>query len=1117
MRTRNNNGEDETTFIYQNENSNTNDYRMRVSSSSSNTSINNNSNSNSDNDSNNDNSSSGNTEIISATNIEINENLKKNNKNLNISNKHKETTTVSLSYQNLSILPNYVFELKNLVFLDITHNSLRELPLKLFKLKNLKKLACSDNLLEQVPNEIQNLKKLTWLDFTHNRLQIIPEAIGNLTELVGLGLSDCRLTKLPYNIKNLKSLTKLGVFNNNLTWIPPEIGCLESLIKLDLSSNKLQKIPTEIKFLKNLQWLNLSDNKLKELPVEMSELKNLKELGLGHNFLKYIPDLSRLKKLVMLPIYSNHLEYIGNWICDMKSLEKLDLSDNRLTFIPPGIFKLPKLNYLNIKNNQLRHISCDFCLYSSFSQIDLSSSLEMIKDENMDKNIIIYPYLNNLPLSKLDFLDLSHNQLTYIPSILTKLTLSVMKYQNNKFNSLFKQTSTDFNIKFKPNLSSDIPIILIKEVSSNYTDINNYINDEYYSQHKKEEKCTNNLIPPLSFFDEILLAEQEKNNNKNKVKTSIVSTIPRTMNILLPSKELLPKTFSSGEYIQVIPSKSFPTLTSICINHLFKKYSRKCNPRFCKYHNDHLNSAYSFIKLCDTISNSNISQSVSSSEESIYYNKISTPKDLKYLGSINELNITLGESYFELLKQSDLDYLNSKLNFENSKEYSIDDYQDEEKALPSPQTHNDSAKKSGNSFSTFKKNKKSKAKINEIKNNKVDSYSHEPNNELIVRHDNSSSLASFASINDDIIDDSQGSSNVVKFKKEKQQNSITKFRHLIGKSSTKNKKGKDKGKRKIKDNRNSSNSSSNDSSSNIVYLGSVNSTCNSNGNHTKYTKKNESIVLEERQKDINENAIPPIYNNYTITKPSKALLEYQDGNNKNVRTNLESTSINNSINSLNSTSAFSSMNYLVKPTKYCLHALYSLLKTLPEYTQYAFKHALICDVCGNNYVTNESIHYFRNQYHQSIRSLTKKAIKPSPYHNNTEEHLNKIEEEDIQNVIEDYGSLRILHWKIQEVVDQVNLDIDDIQQFNGPLPQQDQQTQSLSIPTQSHQFTIAVDSQSEEINNNQISSHISSSPLQVMYDDLNTKSFENFVPYNYRICSHSCMKKLINYLNLHHD
>jgi len=73
----------------------------------------------------------------------------------------------------------------------------------------------------------------------------------------------------------------------------------------------------------------------------------------------------------------------------MKNLEKLDLSDNRLNFIPPGVFKLPKLNYLNIKNNQLRHIACDFALYSSFSQIDLTNSLELIKDEIIDKSNLI--------------------------------------------------------------------------------------------------------------------------------------------------------------------------------------------------------------------------------------------------------------------------------------------------------------------------------------------------------------------------------------------------------------------------------------------------------------------------------------------------------------------------------------------------------------------------------------------------------------------------------------------------------------------------------------------------------------------------------------------------------
>jgi hypothetical protein len=64
----------------------------------------------------------------------------------------------------------------------------------------------------------------------------------------------------------------------------------------------------------------------------------------------------------------------------------------------------------------------------------------------------------------------------------------------------------------------------------------------------------------------------------------------------------------------------------------------------------------------------------------------------------------------------------------------------------------------------------------------------------------------------------------------------------------------------------------------------------------------------------------------------------------------------------------------------------------------------------------------------------------------------------------------------------------------------------------------------EEINENKTSLSLSSSssstsptPLQIMYDELNSKSYENLIPYNYRVCSHSCMIKLINYLNLHHN
>ncbi|KAL6608481.1 hypothetical protein LY90DRAFT_664817 [Neocallimastix californiae] len=515
------------------------------------------------------------------------------------------------------------------------------------------------------------------------------------------------------------------------------------------------------------------------------------------------------------------------------------------------------------------------------------------------------------------------------------------------------------------------------------------------------------------------------------------------MVIIIPSKEFLLKTFSNNEYIQVISSKSFPSLASICINHLFKKYSRKCNDKLCEYRNAHINSTYSFVKLCDTISNSNINQSISSSEESIYYNKISTPNDLKYLGSINELNIKLGKGYYEFFKQSDLSYLNSKLKYLNSKEYSIDDYDDENENLSSSHLHQDnSVKASTNQASlTDKKNKKSKTKLNENSNSK--SYS-TISNEHFVSSPGSSSH-SFTSDNN--IKNIQGSSKVVKSKKEKHQNNC----------------------------------------------------------------------------GVNENEIPPIYNNNSISKLTKTSFEYQNENEQNLRINLGLSSIKNSNNSINSESSSSSTTNLTKSTTNCLHALYSLIKTLPEFTQYAFKHALICDVCGNNYVTNESLHYFRSQYHQSIRSLANKTINLTPYLQNSEEHLNKIEEQDIQNIVDDYGSLRILHWKIHEQ-DQVNINTDDNQQPNGHISQQAQQISSSSIPTLPHQYTIAIDSQLEEINENKTSLSLSSSssstsptPLQIMYDELNSKSYENLIPYNYRVCSHSCMIKLINYLNLHHN
>jgi len=108
LRTRNNNGDRETTFIYQNNNPSSSSRNTPVPVPEASSSRSNN---------------HRRYNTTTASTSSTSENKKNKNSKSSIKNKYKETTSVSLSYQNLSILPNYVFELKNLVYLDVTHNS----------------------------------------------------------------------------------------------------------------------------------------------------------------------------------------------------------------------------------------------------------------------------------------------------------------------------------------------------------------------------------------------------------------------------------------------------------------------------------------------------------------------------------------------------------------------------------------------------------------------------------------------------------------------------------------------------------------------------------------------------------------------------------------------------------------------------------------------------------------------------------------------------------------------------------------------------------------------------------------------------------------------------------
>ncbi|MEO1396477.1 MAG: COR domain-containing protein [Cyanobacteria bacterium J06634_5] len=88
---------------------------------------------------------------------------------------------------------------------------------------NLTSLDLSSNSLTELPESIGNLTNLTSLNLKHNDLTELPESIGNLTNLTFLNLYQNRIRTLPESIGNLTNLNRLYLRNNPLDQLPPEV------------------------------------------------------------------------------------------------------------------------------------------------------------------------------------------------------------------------------------------------------------------------------------------------------------------------------------------------------------------------------------------------------------------------------------------------------------------------------------------------------------------------------------------------------------------------------------------------------------------------------------------------------------------------------------------------------------------------------------------------------------------------------------------------------------------------------------------------------------------------------------------------------------------------------
>jgi len=268
-----------------------------------------------------------------------------------------------------------------------------------YKLKNLNLLDLSKNMLHTVHEKtFHPLSELKLLNLSHNMLHDLPENIfEGLDKLEELSLSYNEFHVIPFQVfAPLKLLKLLDLSYNTIALISNDFFLQNQLmISLFLQGNHLTALSSQsFAGMYNLRVLDLSNNTLHHLPRNLfGSLRNLQYLNLGKNLLN---------------------ELSSNSFYGLNQLVWLNLSDNPIQCLPTKLFSpCSNMETLIIANTQMK-ILLDTDLNGLVNLKTLIINKNMYLREIDDYTLVQCP--------KLQYIDLSGNNLTKLPQSLSTLT-----------------------------------------------------------------------------------------------------------------------------------------------------------------------------------------------------------------------------------------------------------------------------------------------------------------------------------------------------------------------------------------------------------------------------------------------------------------------------------------------------------------------------------------------------------------------------------------------------------------------------------------------------------------------------------------------------------------------
>ncbi len=352
-------------------------------------------------------------------------------------------TDFDLSFNQIQVLPDGVWELSNLLTLNLGTNKLLDVPKSVENLQQLRLLDLSDNNIKVLPMELGKLRNLETPIFRGNPLQGIPanllrggdksifacwRAMCDSLRSKKFDISATGMVDLPAQIGTMTWLTELDLSNNQLVQLTPLVGSLVNVRIIDLSHNRLGMLPSEIGKLTELRSLNVQGNNIRQLPLELGFCVHMREIKVDETMIVLPSKLVMSLEVRAIMIYLRRLFEASN-------TGKLGLTGMGLPNVPKEVWGMTELRQLHVDKNKVTELERDLVYFDDLE--DFSANLNYIQDLSFLCGDSGKAPWNKQRLHHLTHFRIRGNKIQAIPPEITRLkALRVFQIDNNRLETV---------------------------------------------------------------------------------------------------------------------------------------------------------------------------------------------------------------------------------------------------------------------------------------------------------------------------------------------------------------------------------------------------------------------------------------------------------------------------------------------------------------------------------------------------------------------------------------------------------------------------------------------------------------------------------------------------------